>query len=156
MIIYKFIKYLWKNIKYTKILNKVYKDENLIRNLSNLFGCQFKKDWIGRIYTVLNPNLIDNKYSTETQIFEYGDNGLNNSLYIEKWIMERLNIAAKFVQANNLFDLLTYEIKKIDKYDNYLFIIQPITLPDCIKYFKRFLILLIVLSILITGTIIII
>ena len=40
--------------------------------------------------------------------------------------------------ANNLFDLLTYEIKKLDNYDNYLFIIKPITFDDCAKWTKIF------------------
>jgi hypothetical protein len=40
--------------------------------------------------------------------------------------------------ANNLFDLLTYELKKIDEYDNYLFIIKPITFDDCKKWTKIF------------------
>ena len=52
--------------------------------------------------------------------------------------MDRLNIASRFIQANNLFDLLTYKIEKIDEYDNYLFIIQPITWDDCKKYSKLF------------------
>lgn len=155
MITYKFIKFLYRNIKYSKILNKAYRDENLIENLSNLFGVSFKKDWIGRIYTILNPNLIKEKYSTDTQIFEYNENGLNNSIYIEKWIMDKLNIASQFIQTNNLFDLLTYEIKKIDKFDNYLFIIQPITLSECLKWSKIFGIMVTIIF-MIVGTLIII
>jgi hypothetical protein len=56
--------------------------------------------------------------------------------------MQRLNIAANFIQTNNLFDLLTYDIKRLDEYDNYLLIIEPITLNDCLKYTKYFGILL--------------
>lgn len=138
MILYNFIKYLILNIRYTKLLKKVYKNENLIENLSKLFGVEFKIDWIGRIYGVINPNIVNGVYDPNVQIFEYGEGELSNTMYIEKWIMERLTIAANFVQANNLFDLLTYKIKKIDNYDNYLFIIQPITLQDCIHYTKRF------------------
>lgn len=147
MIIFRFFKYLFLNIKYTKILNKVYKEENILNNLSSLFGTKFRKDWIGRIYTVINPNIINNELDMATQVFEYDENGLNNSAYIEKWIMEKLNIASGFIRANNLFDLLTYDIKRLDEYDNYLFIIQPITLQDCLKYSKYFTILLSILVI---------
>ena len=52
--------------------------------------------------------------------------------------------------ANNLFDLLTYEIKKLDDYDNYLFVIKPITFDDCKKWTKIFVI---TYSILIIGII---
>lgn len=138
MIIYRFIKCLYLNIKYTKLLRKVYKEENILENLSLLFKSRFKIDWIGRVYTVINPNLNDGEFDINTQIFEYDENGLNNRTQVERWIMQRLNVASNFIQVNNLFDLLTYDIKKLDEYDNYLLIIEPITLKDCIKYTKYF------------------
>ena len=117
-------------------MDKVYKEENILQNLSALFRSSFSKDWIGRVYTVLNPNLMENgEFSYNNQIYEYGANGLTNASYIERWIMERLNIANGFIQANNLFDLLVYDIKKIDDYDNYLFTMQPITLADARRTF---------------------
>lgn len=145
MIIYRFFKYLFLNIKYTKILNKIYYNENIIENLSKLFKSQFKKDWIGRLYTVINPNLMGDDFDINTIIYEYDENGLNNYAFIERCIMNKLNIAQSFIQTNNLFDLLTYKIEKLDEYDNYLFIIEPITLHDCLKYTKYFSILLTVL-----------
>jgi hypothetical protein len=145
MIIYRFFKYLFLNIKYTKILNKVYYDENIIGNLSSLFKSQFKKDWIGRLYTVINPNLLGDDFDINTIIYEYDENGLNNKSFVERWIMTRLNIAQSFIHVNNLFDLLTYKIEKLDEYDNYLFIVEPITLQDCLKYTKYFSILLVIL-----------
>lgn len=145
MIIYRFFKYLFMNIKYTRILKKVYNEENILNNLSELFQSRFRIDWIGRLYTVINPNVIGEEYSQNTQIYEYGEDGLNNYAYVERWIMTKLNIASNFIRANNLFDLLTYEIKKIDEYDNYLLIIQPITLQDCLKYTKHFCILISIL-----------
>ena len=137
MIIYKFFKNLFLNIKYTKLIKKVYKDERLLEGLSKIFKSNFKLDWIGRAYAVLNPNLDENgQYSPNTQIFEYGENGLNNERMIEQWVMERMTIVSEFIRTNNLFDLLTYSIKKLDDYDNYLFILEPITLKDCMKWSK--------------------
>ena len=151
MITYNFIKYLILNIKYTRILKRIYKDEQIPENLSKLFNTNFKIDWIGRMYTVINPNLIDGIYDASSQIFEYDERGLSNDAYIERFIMQKLNIASNYIKANNLFDLLTYEIKKLDEYDNYLFIIKPITLDDFVKNSKRFGILL--TSLLIAGLI---
>ena len=36
--------------------------------------------------------------------------------------------------------LLTYEIIELDKYDNYLIILKPITFDDCKKWTKIFVI----------------
>lgn len=138
MVFYNFIKKLVLNIRYTKILKQIYDDENLINKFSQLFGVEFKIDWVGRLYTVINPNIIDDKLDVNTQIFEYGENGLTNEPYIEKYIMTKLNLVKDFIVANNLFDLLTYEIKKLDNYDNYLFVIKPITFDDCMKWTKIF------------------
>ena len=139
MVFYKFIKNLIVNYKYTKLLTKIYEDEQLLTKFSQLFGTEFRIDWVGRMYTVINPNIIDDKFDINTQIFEYGENGFSNEPYIEKWIMTKFNIVKDFIMANNLFDLLTYEIKKIDDYDNYLFVIKPITFDDCKKWTKIFI-----------------
>lgn len=143
MIIYNFFKNLILNIKYTRLIKKVYKDENIINGLSELFKTEFKMDWVGRLYTIINPNIDENgNYSPNSQIFEYGENGLNNNKMVEQWVMERMVIVSNFIKVNNLFELLTYSIKKLDKYDNYLFIIEPITLQDCFKWSKRMVLLL--------------
>lgn len=136
MITYLFIKYLWVHIKYYKILNKVYKEENLLENLSALFNVGFKKDWVGRIYAVFNPYVKDGSFNPNIQIYEYTENGLVNDAYIEYHILTQLNIAKQFIKANNLFDLLTYRIKSLDDNGNYLFIMEPITWADCKKYSK--------------------
>jgi hypothetical protein len=147
MIVYKFFKYLILHLRYRKILNRVYKDENILENLSELFGTEFRIDWLDRIYTVINPNIKNGEYDQSNQFFEYNEQGLINTEYIERYIMEKLNVAQMYIQASNLFDLLTYSIDKLDEYDNYLFVIKPITLDDCLKYSKRFALLLLVLAI---------
>lgn len=150
MVLYKFITNFLLNIKYTKIIKKVYEEDNILNKLSQLFGTEFRMDWVGRIYTVINPNIVDNKFDVNTQIFEYGENGLSNEIYVERYIMFKLNLIKDFVIANNLFDILTYRIEKIDDYDNYLFIIEPITFDDAKKWTKIFSItygILLVLSV---------
>ena len=138
MILYKFITNIILNAKYTKIIKNVYKDEDLLNKFSKLFGTEFRIDWVGRIYTVINPTIIDDKFDINTQIFEYGEEGLTNNLYVERWIMGRFNLVKDFIMANNLFDLLTYRIEKLDDYNNYLFVIEPITFEDCKKWTKIF------------------
>ena len=138
MIFYKFIKNLWLNIKYTRLLTNIYDNEKLLYKFSQLFGVEFRQDWVGRMYAVLNPNIINDKLDFNTQIFEYGEKGLSNTMYVERYIMLKLNLIKDFVIANNLFDLLTYRIEKLDDYDNYLFVIEPITFNECKKWTKIF------------------
>jgi hypothetical protein len=142
MIIYNFLKHLIIHIKYLNILKKVYKEEDLVVKLSQLFSTPFKIDWIGRVYAVFNPYVMEEKFNYNTQIYEYNENGLDDTVYVEKWIMEKLNIASQFIKNNDLFDILTYEIKKIDEYGNYLFVMKPITSEDCWTWVKRFMMLM--------------
>ena len=155
MVFYSFIKNLWLNIKYTRLLKQIYEDEQLLYKFSELFGTEFRIDWVGRMYAVFNPNIINNELDVNSQIFEYDENGLTNKPYIEKWIMTKLIIIKDFIMANNLFDLLTYEIKRIDDYDNYLFIIKPITFDDCMKWSKIFAITYSILAIIATVLLIV-
>ena len=147
MVLYRFIKYLILNIKYTRLLKEIYKNEQIIPKFSQLFGTEFRIDWVGRLYSVINPNIVDDKLDLNTQFFEYGENGLSNTLYVEKWVMVKLNAIQDFIMANNLFDVLTYEIKRLDDYDNYLFVIKPITFDDCIKWTKIFSIVYSILAV---------
>lgn len=125
-------KNIYLHVKYNRIIQKVYKDENLINGLSELLNVNVRKDWFGRLYMILNPNLI----KMTDQIYEVTDKGLNNSAFVEKWIMERFIVLEKFIKANNLFDLLTYSLKQIDEQGNYLLILEPITFKDYFKSLK--------------------
>ena len=126
---------LFQHIKYTRMLKKIYKSENIIDNLSKLFNTEFRLDWVGRLYVILNPYIKDGKYDPTAATIQYDEHGANDNLFIENWIMERMVIAQQFIRASNLFDMLTYEIKPLGS-GNYLFIIKPITYNDYIKSIK--------------------
>lgn len=150
MITFNFIKYLILYIKYYKILNKVYNNEHIIDNLSRTFKTEFKKDWIGRLYCIFNPNLIDGKFDPNHQIYSYNDKGLNTDDFVEQYIMTQLNIIDRYIRVNNLFELLSYDLKQLDSYNNYLFIIKPIPFDDLKKWTKLFIFISIPILIIIT------
>ena len=142
MIIYNFIKNLYLVCKYNKIISHCIKNEKLLENLYNATKINFKADNINRIYGVANIN-------NEDLILEYNVNNETYSIdmFIEKFIMTRMNILSNFILSNNLFEVLTYRIKKIDDY-NYLIVFENIFLQKLFKYSKLFLLLICILSIL--------
>lgn len=147
MYIYKFIKNWWENKKYQKILNKAYKDDHLIAKMSGIMGAQFYKDWIGRLYAIINPAIRDGQYSSE-QAYEYvqGINeGYDATEYTKAWILQRLSLTERFIRENDLFDILAYKIQPVDANSNYLLMLYPWTLPDTIRYAKRAAIELLIL-----------
>lgn len=133
-------KNIYLHFKYNRILKRVYKDENILDNMGNLFNSKIHMDWVGRIYTVINPNLDKDK-----QIYEILDGGIDNKEFVQHWVMERFIAMDHFIKANNLFDLLVYDIKQLDDYGNFLLVLEPITLKDCISAIKKIGIFLIIL-----------
>lgn len=133
-------KNIYLHFKYNRILKRVYKDENILDNMGDLFNSKIHVDWVGRIYTVINPNLDKDK-----QIYEILDDGIDNREFIQHWVMERFIAMDHFIKANNLFDLLIYDIKQLDDYGNFLLVLEPITLKDCMSAIKKIGIFLIIL-----------
>ena len=136
MFITRFFKRLIDNIRYQKILNKVYKDEEVIAKVSTILGTQFYKDWIGRLYGVVNPAIKDGRWDNQ-QAFEYTAEGYDTTEHMKQWLLGRMQLLENFIQVNNLFDVLSFDIKRIDNNGNYLFMLYPITLPDTLKSAKQ-------------------
>ena len=138
MILYNFIKCLVLSIRYNNLLNRIYREERLLEGLTLMFGSEVKQDWIGRIYVVINPHIKNGKWDPESMVQELGNDGVSRAVAMNM-IMGTLTTVQQFIKANNLFDLLTYEIRQISNNDDYLLIMEPITYPDLKNYGKKFL-----------------
>ena len=130
-------------LRYQHFIKSILRNEDILNKLSSQFGAKFETDRIGRIWTVLNPH-IQNMKSTDgssSLIFQFNEDGsMTNDTAIEKWVMDQLNIANMFIQEHDLWELLTYKIKKLDNDKNYLLIIQNIFTDGMLKEVKRYLI----------------
>ena len=138
MVLYNFIKYLYLSIKYHNILNRVYNQENILTGLSQLLEVEMRKDWVGRLYGVFNPYIKNGEFDPNMMVYELGED-IPTEMAIEKYIMQRLSIASDFIKAKNLFELLTFDIKKIDNNGNYLFVMIPLPYKSLTRWLKRFL-----------------
>ena len=122
-----------------KLLTKIYEQENLAQNLSQLIGANFKIDNAGRMYGVFNPFLKDGRFAYNEVIYEYNVAGMSFDSYVEKILMEKMNVANSFIVNHQLFDLVTYNIEKLDEQGNYLFTITPLYFDETVKSGKRLL-----------------
>ena len=135
-----FIRSLIDHIKIRRIVKKIIKEENLLSNLSALFSTEnyvvnFKQDWVGRIYAVINPVV----QSPQNRIFEYDTLGMNLKSFINKWVIEHIIAADNFVKNHQLFDILVYDLKPLDTDYNFLITLTPITWNDFHSSLKRLL-----------------
>lgn len=137
--------------KTTQIINDECKNNGLLDKLSATFDLKFKKDKIGRIYGVINPIIKNINNNGNTLIYTSTTEDA-----ISQYLLRNLNMLTKFVGENNLFDILTYKIDKIDDDDNYLIVLESIYLKPTVKIFKTILYILLSLILVISLIFIII
>ena len=132
-------------IRYNRILKQVYANENFVENISRQMGVQFSVDRLNRVYAVINPHIqnIKNNDGSSSMIYQYNtDNTMTNDLHIQKWIMEQLNISSMFIRETNMFELMTYELKKLDDDQNYLIVFENLYTKGFLKELKIYSIIL--------------
>lgn len=136
MILYKFFKYLFMYIRYYKILMNIYENENLVSRLGQSLDIKFKVDWIGRLYGIFNPNIRNGKFDINNPIYSFNEKGLDTDVFVKDYILTKLSAITLFMEHNTLFELVGYEIKRLDNIDNFLFIIKPLPYDNLKKYAK--------------------
>ena len=140
-----FLKDIYEFRKLRKELLRVYKDDNLVNRFSDLYKLNFKVDRAARMYAVMNPLLMNIKTGS-SQAYEYTTGGMNDYEYIRQWILTNLMAVAPALAAENLLDVLLFDIKEL-LYDgkpsgNYLITFKPYNFDDYVKAKKKLGILL--------------
>lgn len=132
-------------LKVRKIIKKSCDEEQLLIKLGDTMGLKFKIDRLGRIYAIINPLIKNINDGGNTLIY-----GGDSTPMIDNFLMKNLEIIQHFIGANQFFDILTYNIKKIDDDENYLITLEPIFLRNLLKKLKVFSYIIIGLIILTT------
>lgn len=132
-------------IRIQRLLNKIIESEKLEKNLSRLFGVDCRRDWVGRLYMVVNPIIQDIEDGGNTIVYDKDEN-----LVIEGWIMKNLELIRNFVVNNSLFDLMTYNIEKLDDDDNYLIVFKNVYF-DSMKRIIKWSSIMVLLGLLVWG-----
>ena len=79
-----FFSSIYKYIKDYNTISTFYYSETFKEILKKYLNLDAKKDWIGRLYGIINPNLdIDNKFNINTMIIEIDGNNTNNDEQIK-------------------------------------------------------------------------
>ena len=123
------IKDIFNYISLSREMKKLY-DDGLVEQFSKLYGVKFRYDNARRLYAVINPTLQNIQNDGATQIFEFGQDGLTDKTYIKQWILLKLSAVEKLITAENLLDVLTFDIREItidnQPTGNYVIIFTPI------------------------------
>ena len=91
--IYASIKWLYIYARdYNYVADTFYSDQ-FSYVLKRYLNVDFKKDWIGRLYAVINPLIdIDGKMNFNNVIIELDDTNTNNNDYVKSWVIKQMSM----------------------------------------------------------------
>lgn len=123
--IYDFIRN-FVNYKKTKsnVSSALYSDEfrGLIKRYLNT---DLDKDWLGRLYGVINPNVnIEGNFDVSNVIIEIDGEYTNTDEYVKTWIFRQLNVMGQLFKLKGLYSNVTMDIEHVGPItqDNYLIV----------------------------------
>lgn len=101
-----------------------------------------KKDWIGRLYGVINPYIdIDGKIDFNNTIIEIDGDNTNSNEYVKNWVYRQFNLIDNLFKINKLYDYINVDIKHVGPLnaDNYLIVIDIVSRKEMAYTLKRVL-----------------
>ena len=127
-----------KDLKY--IGDTLYSDE-LKLVLKKYLKTDFRKDWIGRLYGVVNPNISDNKYDFNNIVVEIDGDNTNNNEYVKTWVYRQMKLVGSLFKIQKLYDYINIDFEHVgpENMDNYLVIFDVVSRKVFAQSFKRFI-----------------
>lgn len=110
--------------------------------LKQYLRISIKKDWIGRLYGVINPYIdIDGKIDFNNTIIEIDGDNTNSNEYVKNWVYRQFNLIDNLFKINKLYDYINVDIKHVGPLnaDNYLIIIDVVSRKEMTYMLKHVL-----------------
>ena len=142
--IYKFYSVIRDTIYYFRdyrlVSDTLYSDafKRVIKKYLNL---NLKKDWIGRLYGVLNPNIdINGNIDFNNMVFEIDGEFTNNNEGVKTFVYKQMDLIGNLFKIDKLYDYISCNIDRIDKFDNFLVVFDITSRKDMVSAWKKFFI----------------
>ena len=99
-----------------------------------------KKDWIGRLYGIINPIIdIDGKLDINNAIIEINGENSNNNEQVQHWAYKQLTLIGQLFKIENLYNYIDLTFKHVGpiEADNYLLIFDMVSRKQMSHDIKR-------------------
>jgi hypothetical protein len=140
--IYKTIQSLIDYIKDYEYISDTLYSEAFKIVLKEYLNVDIRKDWIGRLYGVINPNIDkDGKFDFTKTIIEIDDENTNNNEFIKHWTYKQLTLIGDLFKIENLYHFIDLEFKHVGpkNADNYLLVFDVVSRKMFVKNLKAML-----------------
>ena len=89
-----------------------------------------KKDWVGRLYGIINPNIdINGNIDFNNTIIEIDGDNTNSNEYVKHWIYRQFKLVDNLFKINKLYDYISVDIEHVgpSNADNFLVVIDVVS-----------------------------
>lgn len=107
--------------------------------MKKYINIDLNKDWIGRLYGVINPNIdINGNLNVNNMIVEIDGENTNNIEQVKVWTYRQLSLVGELFKLNGLYDYIDVQFKHVGPInaDNFL-IIFDISSRQRFAYFLK-------------------
>ena len=111
--------------------------------LKEYLNVDIRKDWIGRLYGVVNPNINEEgKFDVTRTVIEIDDENTNNEEYVKHWTHKQLYIIGEVFKIENLYHFIDLKFQHVgpENADNYLLIFDIVSRKEFANSLKKMLI----------------
>lgn len=131
---------LYYYIKYYNTIKDILYGDEFKRLLKEYINVDIRKDWIGRLYGVINPNIDkDGKLDVNNTIIEIDGYNTNSNVYVKNWLYKQMYTVGTLFKLKNLYSYITMDIEHVGPLDqdNYLVIFDIASRQIFVESFKR-------------------
>lgn len=133
---------IYKYITDMSYISDTLYNKEFLTVLKQYLRISVKKDWIGRLYGVINPYIdIDGKIDFNNTIIEIDGDNTNSNEYVKNWVYRQFNLIDNLFKINKLYDYINVDIKHVGPLnaDNYLIVIDVVSRKEMAYMLKRVL-----------------
>lgn len=140
---------------YLKLSEFIYSDtfKGLLKKYIHI---NLKKDWLGRLYGVINPNIdINGNYDISSTIIEIDGDRTNNMSQVQVWLYKQLELMSDLFKIHNLYNYISLDIQHVGPInsDNFLIVFDITSRKNMTYYIKKTIKQSILYILIITGII---
>lgn len=132
-----FFNALYKYSKdYSLVADAFYGDgfKQIIKNYLNI---TLEKDWIGRLYGIINPTIdINGNFNINNVIIELDGNLTNNNEYVKSWLYKQLYLVQNLFNFEHFYNYISMDLEHVGPAigDNYLVTFDIASRQNVSKY----------------------
>jgi len=136
-----FISSTYQYIKDKSYISDTFYSDALRLVLKQYLKTDFRKDWLGRLYGVVNPNITDGKYDFNNVVIELDGDNTNNNEYVKNWVYRQMRLVGSLFKIEKLYDYINVEFEHVgpEEMDNYLVIFDIVSRKEFVQNCKRFI-----------------